>query len=136
MVSQIPAFESCSTLLRQPTHRLRLTGSSAQQTDQPTSIGCGRKRIVESFQRVVFGRRDCDKALQSVDEEVTRAARWVEEAHFISTEGLNRGRECPVEDERTYEVRRLAEREAVLHDRVKLLVQVAHQFAFEMLLRK
>jgi hypothetical protein len=75
-----------------------------------------------------------DEALESVDEEVARAAGGIEQPHFVGAEGLDGRRQRAVEDEGAHEVGRLAEREAVLHDRIELLVQVAHQLALELLL--
>jgi hypothetical protein len=74
--------------------------------------------------------------LQPVNEKVSRATRRIEKTNLVGTEGLDRGRQRAIEDERAHEVGRLTEREAVLHDRIELLVQVAHQLALEALLGK
>src|SRR4051812_50001768 len=78
------------------------------------------------------GRRH--ETLEAIDEEMARPACRIEQPHFLGAEGLNRRRERPVENERAHEVGRLAERKALLHDRIELLVQVAHQLALEALI--
>ena len=82
---------------------------------------------------VLLGGRG-DQALEPIDQEMARAARWIEQPHLLGAEGLDGGRQRAVQDKRAHEIGCLAEREAGLHDRIELLVQVAHQLALEVLL--
>src|SRR4051812_17985586 len=52
----------------------------------------------------------------------------------MCTERLDGRSQGAVEHERAHKIRRLAERESIFHDRIELLVEVAHQLAFEALL--
>ena len=65
-----------------------------------------------------------------------RPAGRIEQPNLVGTEGLDGGCQRAIEDEPAHEVGRLAQGEAILYYRIQLLVEIAHQLAFEVLVGK